>query len=78
MVATDVGGIPELLEGGKAGILVPPRRPDLLAEALLPLLQDPSALARARANSQINIAYLSLDRVAEETGRVYQELLGPA
>jgi glycosyltransferase involved in cell wall biosynthesis len=78
MVATDVGGIPELLEGGKAGILVPPRRPDLLAEALLPLLQDPSALARARANSQINIAYLSLDRVAEETGRVYQELLGQA
>jgi glycosyltransferase involved in cell wall biosynthesis len=75
IVATDVGGIPEMLDHGKAGILVPPRRPDLLAAALLPLLQNEAALADARANSQINIANLSLSRVAEQTGQVYQELL---
>jgi hypothetical protein len=54
---------------------VPPKRPDLLAEALLPLLQNPQLLAQARANSQINLANLSLDRVTEQTGQVYQELL---
>lgn len=75
IVATRVGGIPEMVEGGKAGILVPPRRPDLLAEVLLPLLQNPETLAQARANSQINIEKLSLDRVTQETADVYQELL---
>jgi glycosyltransferase involved in cell wall biosynthesis len=75
IVATRVGGIPEMLDGGRAGILVPPKRPDLLAAALLPLLQNPQLLAQARANSQINLANLSLDRVTEQTGRVYQELL---
>jgi len=65
-----------MLEGGRAGILVPPRRPDLLAEALLQLLQNPQNLAQARANSQINIAWLALSRVAEQTAQVYQELLG--
>ena len=75
IVATRVGGIPEMLDGGRAGILVPPKRPDLLAEALLPLLQNPQLLAQARANSQINLANLSLDRVTEQTGQVYQELL---
>jgi glycosyltransferase involved in cell wall biosynthesis len=76
VIGTDVGGIPEMLEGGRAGILVPPRRPDLLAEALLQLLQNPQNLAQARANSQINIAWLALSRVAEQTAQVYQELLG--
>lgn len=75
VIGTNVGGIPEMLEGGRAGILVPPSRPDLLAEALLPLLQNAQNLAQARANSQINIAKLSLSRVAEQTGQVYQELL---
>jgi glycosyltransferase involved in cell wall biosynthesis len=75
IVATRVGGIPEMLDGGRAGILVPPKRPDLLAAALLPLLQDAQLLAQARANSQINLANLSLDRVTEQTGQVYQELL---
>jgi glycosyltransferase involved in cell wall biosynthesis len=75
IVATDVGGIPEMLDGGRAGILVPPKRPDLLAAVLLPLLQNAQLLLQARANSQINLANLSLNRVAEQTGQVYQELL---
>ncbi len=35
-----VGGVPEAIEHGVSGQLVPPRRPDLLAEALLELLGD--------------------------------------
>lgn len=44
VVATDVGGIPEAVTDGFAGILVPPRSPDRLAAAMLSLLED-----RARA-----------------------------
>ena len=75
VVATEVGGIPEMLDGGKAGILVPPKRPDLIATELTRLLDDPSHLAKTRAASQINIDRLKLERVAAETEAVYRELL---
>ncbi len=42
IVASDVDGIPEALDGGAAGILVPVQNPDRLAEALLLLLRDPA------------------------------------
>jgi glycosyltransferase involved in cell wall biosynthesis len=78
ILGTHVGGIPEMLDQGRAGILVPPSRPDLLAAALLPLLQNPGELAQARENSQINIENLALSRVARQTEQVYRELLGQA
>jgi len=42
VVATRVGGIPELVEDGTTGILVPPRDPAGLAEALTGVLSDPA------------------------------------
>jgi glycosyltransferase involved in cell wall biosynthesis len=39
-VATCVGGVPEVLEDGKTGYLVPPHQPALLAERLIRLLRD--------------------------------------
>ena len=41
VVATAVGGIPEVVEAGSGGILVPPREPAPLAEAVVALLRDP-------------------------------------
>ena len=46
VVATTVGDIPEVLEQGRAGILVEPRRPDQLADALARLLHDPDERVR--------------------------------
>jgi colanic acid/amylovoran biosynthesis glycosyltransferase len=40
VVATGISGIPELVEHGVTGTLVPPARPDLLADALADLLTD--------------------------------------
>lgn len=39
-VATRVGGIPEIITDGESGLLVPPREPHKLAEALLKVLDD--------------------------------------
>lgn len=41
IIASAVGEIPRLLEGGKAGLLVPPNNPDMLADAILTLLSSP-------------------------------------
>ncbi|MBL8132453.1 MAG: glycosyltransferase family 4 protein [Anaerolineae bacterium] len=41
VVATTVGGLPEIVEDGVTGILVPPRDERALAEAVLTLLEDP-------------------------------------
>ena len=41
VVATDVGGVPELVAHGTTGLLVPPARPALLAQAML-RLRDPA------------------------------------
>ncbi|MGB9877886.1 MAG: glycosyltransferase [bacterium] len=40
VIATNVGGIPEIVENGYTGLLVPPRNPQLLAEAILKLAKD--------------------------------------
>lgn len=72
IVATHVDGIPQLLEQGKAGILIPPHDPAALATALKSLVSDKAALQQWRARSQINIDYLKIERVATETLAVYR------
>lgn len=73
IVATQVDGIPELLDGGEAGILVPPHDPARLAEAVISLIEDPAKLADWRARSQVNIDLMKIDRVAQETIAIYRE-----
>jgi glycosyltransferase involved in cell wall biosynthesis len=40
VVASAVGGIPEMVEHGRTGLLVPPREPDFLAQAIVKVLSD--------------------------------------
>lgn len=52
-IATPVSAIPELIEDGRTGLLVPPRDPKALAQAILDLAQDPEKRARlARAGEE--------------------------
>ncbi len=73
IIGTAVDGIPELLENGKAGILVPAGAPERLARAMGMLIGDEDALAHWRACSQFNIERLSVARVAHDTLAVYEE-----
>jgi glycosyltransferase involved in cell wall biosynthesis len=74
IIATNCGGIPEALDGGQAGVLVPPRRPDLLANALSALLNDTEQREQWRIRARSNLESLSLTRTTAETLEVYQEL----
>lgn len=52
VVATRVGGVPDLIEPGVHGLLVERRDPDALAAAVAELLEDPDARARMGAAAQ--------------------------
>jgi glycosyltransferase involved in cell wall biosynthesis len=71
IIATNVDGIPELLEHGKAGILVPAKSSARLAEALCTLVEDAKALQEWRQRSQFNLEHLRIERVAQQTLEVY-------
>lgn len=75
IVATSVDGIPEMLDHGNAGVLVPPRRPDLLAKAIIEVLAQPALLADLRARARLNLERFTVDRVSREYLSVYQSLL---
>lgn len=46
LVATSVGGIPELVKDGESGFLVPPSDPDAIADKILALIGDPALRER--------------------------------
>lgn len=75
VLATDVGGPPEIVEAGVDGLLLPPRQPERWAEALSELVDDPAlrdrmgAAARERAKAFATEAHV--DRVLE----LYRDLL---
>jgi alpha-maltose-1-phosphate synthase len=74
VVASGVGGILEVVEDGKTGLLVEPGRPDALAGAIRTLLADPArGRAMGRAGRQRVEAHFSWTSVAARTREVYQE-----
>jgi glycosyltransferase involved in cell wall biosynthesis len=76
IVATDVRGCREVVRHGENGLLVPPRDPKALAEALRVLIQDPDLRARmGRRGRQIAESDFSVEKVVRETLALYRELL---
>jgi glycosyltransferase involved in cell wall biosynthesis len=75
VVATCVGGIPEIISHGRNGILVPPRNPQALAAGILRLADDAALrrrLGKAGARSALKF---SDDRMVDRTLRLYRTLL---
>jgi len=72
-VATGVGGVPEAVSD--AGIVVPPRAPELLGEAIVRLLDDPEGRARmgARARERV-VGLFTLEHCLTGYRALYDEL----
>lgn len=52
VVASAVGGVPEIVKDGETGWLVPPAQPEALADAIARVLADPAATARVAAGAR--------------------------
>jgi len=75
-VATSIGGAAEILQDGVTGLIVPPREPARLAEAILSLLNDPArARAMGKAGSLDVAERFTPERLADETLKAYQVAL---
>jgi glycosyltransferase involved in cell wall biosynthesis len=76
VVATAVEGMPELVLDGETGLLVPPRAPGALADAILRLLREPAlAQAMARAGRKRVEAHFSLRAKLDATEALYRRLV---
>jgi glycosyltransferase involved in cell wall biosynthesis len=75
IVATTAGGIPEIVEDGVTGLLVPPRDHGALAAAIVRMLKDDAARRRlgdagfARVNDRFTV-----ERMVERTADVYTQV----
>lgn len=76
LLVTNVGGQPEIVEHEKTGLLVPPKEPQALAEALLSLYHNPMQREQvAEGGYRLVTEQYSWDRVAEQTARFYERAL---
>lgn len=76
VVATRVGGNPELVEDGRTGLLVPPKDPEAFTAAVVRLLRDPDLrMALGREGRRRVRSEFSLPQVARRYSKLYEEVL---
>jgi glycosyltransferase involved in cell wall biosynthesis len=74
VVASAVGGIPEMIEHGRTGLLVPPRDPAALAASLVRLLTDhPYADTLARAGHDLVYERFCVELMVRAVETIYDE-----
>lgn len=76
VVATAVNGVPEVIEEGKTGVLVPPRNVQALETAIRNVLVDPVRAARMAHEGQKEVfAQFTVEKMVQDTVRVFEEAM---
>jgi glycosyltransferase involved in cell wall biosynthesis len=79
VVASDVGGIPELVEDGRSGVLVPPDDVDALVHALRQVLDDRGLRERMGDEARRRVlAEFDVDVVWRRLDALYREVIDPS
>lgn len=74
VIATDVGGNSDAIQHGYTGVLVPPRRPDMLAVQIKAAALCREQFARMARMAQLDVAIrFSFDRMVDEYEALYRE-----
>ena len=76
VVATSVGGIPEIVTHGETGLLVEPKNPKMLTDAVLDLLAHPDKADRLSQNAKIMVMKkYNIHGTVEQLMSYYQQFL---
>ena len=76
VIATSVGGTPEVVMDGENGLLIPPRDAEALAGALERLLGAPDFTKKLGQNARKHVReHYSLDRLGREINEIYEKLV---
>jgi len=74
IAATTAGGIPEVIDDGATGLLVPPRNPELLANILMRLIDDRELRSRLAAEGRKGVSRFGLTRMANDMEAIYDSI----
>ena len=74
VVATRVGGVPEVVEDERTGLLVPAGNPDALTNSLMRLVGSPRLRAALGAEARRRSDRFSAERLADDTMNLYRQL----
>jgi len=75
VVASDVGGVADMVRDGETGYLIDPSRPDMIADRIERILMDPDLAGRFGRTAKEKAMVQHPDRVAEQTLEVYRRVL---
>lgn len=75
LVATSVGGLPEVVQNGRTGLLVPPQSPVALADALEAVVTDRGLAERLASTAASRLEQFRIESVATRFADLYEELL---
>ena len=75
VVASNVGGVPDLVEDQITGLLVPPGDPGLLARKLIDLLDHPALIRQMSTNANNKSREFSLEITMNKYLRLYEDVL---
>lgn len=78
IVSTEAGSVPELIEDGMNGSLVPVGDTSALSDAILDLLQNPEKRERFRKNGLLKAAEFKIEKIGPRMLEFYESLKGKA
>jgi glycosyltransferase involved in cell wall biosynthesis len=76
IIATGVGGTPQMLDYGVAGRIVPPGAPQDLAKELRALMQDPALRAELGEAARKGAEAFDVEHLVDRYERVYRQMIG--
>ena len=75
VIATLVGGFPEIIEDGKSSFLVPTNRPDILSQRINRIFKNDELLSNIEQNALAISKQYSWDKIAKQTANLYKCLV---